>query len=907
MIISREFRKSWDIQNNKECYQFVVSYVASDGSIKFMQYNLPDSELFEWDYAKRGDYYYPNYLSWDNKPVKQVKMKSQTLSKERYYQIIFDLIKNNPSVSDLFSLNYPDTYFWDIETDISDDGFPAPQQANMPITVMSWVKYPNIVVFGTKQLSPAEIYKIEQDIHEHCKNFKDSPKYNFEYRYYSNEYDMLTDFNVNYFAKAPAVTGWNILGFDYLYYYNRCDKFGIDLKCLSPTQKMFAYKNDNGDMLKLPKHKLIYDYLACYKKWDRTVEVKESNTLDFVGAATCGVKKVQHKLSLKDMWEQQPREYIFYNAIDSVLVEQIDKKIKTSKAMYGLAALTKAEIIEVFGTIASVEIVQNEYLYRMNKVIPLSTKKYEFREYEGAFVFKPEPSISKWVLGLDYASLYPSTIRQFNLSPETYLFKDKLYKPKSNEIKTSSNSLFKRDEEGFMPMLLSSFYDKRKQHKKSMKMYGNIASQLNEIYNERIKEHITNININGIDFNPYECSLEELQNKIDHYENLAASENDFQMAVKLFINSVYGCLGTRFYNLYNPDIAEAITLQGQDLIKYSAEKIDQYVSDYWHLHHDAHNKIAEYMKNQFDEFNVDKFLEKAKIKHNLLTTNQIGGDTDSCYISFNCMMQSCEIPEYMGSHFIYAVYIYSLKGYIEKFLEDYANAFNCPKNVEEFELEKVARTVIYVAKKNYVMDIAWKEGNVHIPPAKKIIYAGIDVVKGSTPPWCREKQKEFIAWLISRYNDGNKPSYAEIVAKVKEYRKLFELQNPDQIFKSISISDYEKFIYDDKNTLTYNAEIKTIPQHVDAAARYNHLLYTTAKKYLKKYNIIKSGDKVRLYYINEKECFGYLPNQYPIEFAPKPDYDVCFAKVMLAPINRIIECAGYKSIPQTLTYSVALW
>ena len=123
----------------------------------------------------------------------------------------------------------------------------------------------------------------------------------------------------------------------------------------------------------------------------------------------------------------------------------------------------------------------------------------------------------------------------------------------------------------------------------------------------------------------------------------------------------------------------------------------------------------------------------------------------------------------------------------------------------------------------------------------------------------------------------------------------------------MSISDYEKFVYDDKKTLTYNADIKTVPQHVDAAAKYNHLLYTTAKKYLKKYNVIKSGDKVRLYYINDKECFGYLPNQYPIEFAPKPDYDICFAKVMLAPINRIIECAGYKSIPESLMYSVPLW
>lgn len=906
MIISREFRKSWDLQNNKECFQLVVSYVASDNKIKFMQYNLPDNELFEWNYAKKSDYYYPDYASYDNKPVKRVKMKGSSLSKERFYQVLFDLNKNN-QIDDIFRNHHPETYFWDIETDISDDGFPQPQQANMPITVMSWVKYPNIVVFGTKQLSPDEIYRTEQDIHKHCENFKDSPKYNFEYRYYTNEYDMLVDFTNNYVIEAAAITGWNIFGFDYPYYYNRCEKLGIDIKIISPTKTFYAYKNDNGDIIKLPKHKLFYDYLSCYKKWDRTVKVKESNTLDFVGLATCGVKKVKHELGLKEMWEQKPREYVFYNAIDSVLVEQIDKKIKTSNAMYGLAGLTKAEVIEVFGTIASVEIVQNEYLYKMNKVIPLDVKKYDHREYEGAFVFKPEPSISKWVLGLDFASLYPSTIRQFNMSPETYQFKNNNYIRKNDEIKSASGAVFKRDEEGFMPMLLTSFYDKRRQHKKEMKNANNIANELKRVYNERTKEEITNTNINNIDFNPYNCSVNMLQDKIDYYNNLALTENDLQMAVKLFINSVYGCLGTKFYNLYNPDIAEAITLQGQDLIKYSSEKIQHYISYVWHQQNNAHEKIINYMKAIFDDFDEISFNRLAKNKIVLDTTPVRGGDTDSIYISFDSIIKSCNIPDYMGSQFIYAVYIYSLKEYIENFLNDYAIAFNCPKNVEEFELEKIARTVIYVAKKNYVMDIAWTDDNIHIPPANKIIYAGIDVVKGSTPPWCREKQKEFITWLISRYNDNNKPTYAEIVAKIKEYRKLFELQNPDDIFKSISISDYEKFIFDDKKELKYNSEIKTVPQHVDAAARYNHMLYTTAKKYIKKYNIIKSGDKVRLYYINDKECFGYLPYQYPIEFAPKPDYDICFAKVMLAPINRLIECAGYKAIPQNLTYSVPLW
>ena len=135
------------------------------------------------------------------------------------------------------------------------------------------------------------------------------------------------------------------------------------------------------------------------------------------------------------------------------------------------------------------------------------------------------------------------------------------------------------------------------------------------------------MNIDNLDFNPYECSLDELKNKIDYYENLASSENDLQMAVKLFINSVYGCLGTKYYNLYNPDIAEAITLQGQDLIKYSAEKIDEYARESWCKDIEAHEKIATYLKGVFPEFNVDKFLENAKKPINFNQTLQIGGDS----------------------------------------------------------------------------------------------------------------------------------------------------------------------------------------------------------------------------------------------------------------------------------------
>ena len=485
MIVNKEIRKSWDMSQNKECNQLVLSYVGSDKHIKFMSYNIPDYEMFEWDYAKQKNQIVSGYMSYDGKPVKRVPKKN-TISKERIYQILFDLNKNN-QINAIFEKHIPDTYFWDIENDIDENGFTDPNVASMPITVMSWVKYPDVIVFSTKELSQKQIDNIQEKIYKHCENFKDSPKYKFIYKDYKSEYDMLYDFTVNYLRNASAITGWNIWGYDWLYYYNRCEYLGIDLKsCICPTGQFHTIKNDNGDILKVPKHKFIYDYLAVFKKWDRSVEVKESFKLDFIGDAVCGVKKVQHSLGLKEMWEQTPDEYVFYNAIDSILVEQIDLKAKTANSMYALADLTNADIYDVFGTIASVEIVQNEYLYRENKVIPQSVKKNEFNEYEGAFVFKPDAGVHKWVLGLDYASLYPSTIRQFNISPETYLFKDKNYKAKSNEIKCASGAVFNKEYQGFMPKILDHFYAERKRHKKEMKKADAIVNELMTVYNSRV-------------------------------------------------------------------------------------------------------------------------------------------------------------------------------------------------------------------------------------------------------------------------------------------------------------------------------------------------------------------------------------------------------------------------------------
>lgn len=887
MIINREIRTWVDPNSNEKIQQLIVSYVTKEGQINYLTYNIPSSELYEYDYAKRGDIPVDGLLSWDRKPVKRIKT-TKKLSNERVYQILNDLNVNG-DIDIVFELNTPDTHFWDIENLTSDDGFIEPDVASLPITVMSWVHYPNCVVFGTKPLDGQTIQKIQNNITKHCKHFNNTPKYQFEYRYYSNEYEMLYDFTNNYMAKAACVTGWNIFGYDLMYYFTRCEKLGIDLSVLAPTKDWFEKRLDNGKVLKLPRHKLFYDYLLAYKKWDRTVAVKESNKLDFVGEATCGVKKVQHVLSLNEMWEKTPDDYIYYNAIDSILVEQIDKKIKTSASMYGLSNLTHTEVLEAFSPVSSVHIVQAEYLYKNKKVITKTLPKIEKREYEGAFVFPAPAALSKWVLGLDFASLYPTTQRQFNISPDTFLFNNKGYKPKSNEIKCASGAVFTKDFEGFLPQILTDFYGQRKYHKKLMKnAYQSRVDIENEIaQGKRILDEATKA-------------------LIENYKLTEALENDLQMAVKLFINSVYGATGSQYYNFYNPNIAESITLQGQDLIKFSLHVIEDYVYNIWHTDINSHNALANVMKEKYADFDMDKFMNLARNQIMRGKNLAVGGDTDSIYITFDCFVNGCQIPEEQAAYFIVQMNEIILKKYLNSKFEEYAATYNCDKNLEEFELEKLARTVIYLAKKHYVMDLAWKEPNVFIDPLQKIIYAGIEVVQGSTPPWCRDEQKKFIKWFLEFYMRGKSPEYSEIVAKLKEIKNRYALQNPEVICKSMNISDYEKYILDDKQRVVVN-EAARAPQHVLAAARYNNMLYTTAKRYLTKYPTIKKGDKIKLYYISKDEVFGYMPYQYPIEFAPPMDVDTNFEKIMLAPLNRIIMAAGYNPVNAGLTFSNALW
>ena len=123
-------------------------------------------------------------------------------------------------------------------------------------------------------------------------------------------------------------------------------------------------------------------------------------------------------------------------------------------------------------------------------------------------------------------------------------------------------------------------------------------------------------------------SLDELKERIEKLRLQTEYYNTMQLSAKTFINSVYGVFGTEFFNLSNTDIAESITLQGQDLIKFSVVEINDYVKNKWNDDIEGHKRIAEKMKSLFgDKFDYEGFLESAKTKKIDLETVQVYGDS----------------------------------------------------------------------------------------------------------------------------------------------------------------------------------------------------------------------------------------------------------------------------------------
>jgi DNA polymerase elongation subunit (family B) len=448
-----------------------ISYFNEAGEVAIDKIDIPSDQMFEWEYVQPGEKAHPGVLSWDGKPVK--KKRARYLSKWRIEEFLLGL---DSSITDKFTAHNPKKWFLDIETYVGDE-WPKPETAKTPVTAITFCNGNKIVTLGVNPLTAKQILNIKKRIQEH---FKDYFTKEIEYNYlkFETEYDMLVSFFYKAIQKMPLITGWNVIGYDWVYLINRCKRLNIDPSPCSPSHKLV------GDQ-QLPLHRLVVDYLDIYKKWDRVIDVKENNTLDFVAKAALGIQKVKYSGTLKELYENDFESYIFYNAVDTKLVELIDEKLNTLSTFLTLGNITRVEANRAYSPIWMAEAAMTRENYNRGRVFPRTERITKKREaYEGAFVVDPKTGLYEWVASFDFASLYPSIMRQWNISPESYVknvIPGEEYDAEKY-TKTSSGALFRKDEDSVFRTILADYYGKRKVSKRA---YMEIEEEI-----EQLKKYI---------------------------------------------------------------------------------------------------------------------------------------------------------------------------------------------------------------------------------------------------------------------------------------------------------------------------------------------------------------------------------------------------------------------------------
>ena len=70
-------------------------------------------------------------------------------------------------------MNIPPTWWCDIETEVSEDGFPDPEEASTRINTISMTKFPQTIIWSRKNLTEEEKIWIQEQIEQYSeKNYK---------------------------------------------------------------------------------------------------------------------------------------------------------------------------------------------------------------------------------------------------------------------------------------------------------------------------------------------------------------------------------------------------------------------------------------------------------------------------------------------------------------------------------------------------------------------------------------------------------------------------------------------------------------------------------------------------------------------------------------------------------------
>jgi DNA polymerase elongation subunit (family B) len=456
--------------------KITFSFFNESGDVELKTYdtsNFPNWYICEETDKRRNAF----NLNWDGKSVRAAFDKK--ISKHGLIEFVEKLPKEDSER--IFGYNFPKTFFFDIETEVT-EGFPEPDKAENKILTISVVT-PNhqVIVLGLRDFEVKETQGVKDSTNKYFEKF--GINWDIKYIKFNTEYDMMYTFIHSLMPRFPMLSGWNCINFDWKYIVNRCKRLQINPSAASPTGTLTR----DG----LPYHIGIVDYMDLYSNWDRSISVKENNQLNTAAMQTIGVGKIKYDGGLQQLYEDDYQKYIYYNVVDSILVYLIDQKLKTLQVVLTLSNICKISFYKAGSPVAITESLISRNLLDNGKIMavkPYQKEKEKNEQYTGAYVKQPIVDKHRAVACFDFASLYPSIMRQFNISPDSFIEmsnKNDVEKYNNNDYTVTSTGAVYKKEPSILKKVLTDLYAKRREYKKKMLEYKLELEQISEKLKER--------------------------------------------------------------------------------------------------------------------------------------------------------------------------------------------------------------------------------------------------------------------------------------------------------------------------------------------------------------------------------------------------------------------------------------
>jgi hypothetical protein len=225
-----------------------------------------------------------------------------------------------------------------------------------------------------------------------------------------------------------------------------------------------------------------------------------------------------------------------------------------------------------------------------------------------------------------------------------------------------------------------------------------------------------------------------------------------------------------------------------------------------------------------------------------------------------------------------------IQPYIDESYEELRQYVNAYQQRMEMKRESLADKAIWVAKKNYILNVYDSEGVAYAKPKLKMM--GISAIRSSTPSACRVKIKEAIDIIMNQSQD-------DLHRFIEKFRKEFKTLPVEDISFPRSVNGLSE--YEDKSSIFK----KGTPIHVKGALVYNHFL--REMKLTKRYQLIQEGEKIKFIYLKQPNMFNNntlaflsgLPKQLDAE--QYIDYDLQFEKSFLEPLDIILSTINWQT------------